>query len=378
MLTSMDQEEAETDESSTADDVTDSLTSADDGVSDGLGKSVIDSTPGEPDREQLMAATAQESARLASNRQADSTNGQPVSSAAAADNSRGSLEGLPTPANSDAAAVAYKMMGAKAIFVADAEGCRPPNPHSKIIAASPSYATVDPDAPLQDINKPVTEIDSSSKGFQPVDSYEGALGALTVLAAAAAASFDGGEHHKETGDREGAAAAAAEARQMQLVRADEGSAGVGDGEGTGTWTGGAAAAGGASGDGVAQSSAAASSAVDGERTGTWTGEAAAAAADGGGSSRAEGSQRASELGQAAAATAADSAAQGDAPTGSADGGSEKRKRNWLQRLFSGGGNEGESTSIGVVLAVCCNVGGGGLLWRAPYQENCQWAAVECG
>jgi hypothetical protein len=254
------------------------------------------------------------------------------------------------------------MLGAKVLPVADAQGCRPPNPHSKIVAASPSYTTVDPDAPLQDINRPVMEIDSSSKGFQPVDSCEGALGALTVLAATAAASFDGGDHRKEAGDREGAAAATQE-RQVQLVRADEGIAG--DGEGTGTWAGGAAAGGDVLDGAMAQSSAAADSAVDGERTGTWTGEAAAAAAaaaDGGSSGRTEGAQRASEVGQAAA-TAADSAAQGDGPTGTADGGGEKKKRSWLQRLFSGGGNEGTAAVIGLVLGGAVLVGG---------------SAVDCG
>lgn len=277
---------------------------------------------------EAMAATVQESARLASTHHASTDQG--------ADDSRGSLEGLPTPADSNAAAVANTMLGAELVRPFEgAEVCRPPNPYSKLVAATPSVSTVDADAPLLDVSKAVTELDSSSKGVQPVDSYEEAFGALVTAAAAAAVS---GSHDGWTAapqGREGADAAAAE-RVLRVARADEG---AGDAEGTGTWT--AEAAGGD----AASDETPTADAVDGERTGTWTAEAAdadAAAAFGPDSSQP--SEHATEN--------ADS--EGRASLGRKDDSSGSRSKggNWLQRMLGGGGNEGKSFLLAGGLAVC--------------------------
>lgn len=291
--------------------------------------SFVDSTPRELDRKQLMAATAQESARLADTHTADAAQGTAASTAA--DGSRSALEGLPTPGDSNAAAVGEKMLGAHILPVEGVQDCRPPNPNSKIVTAGPSITSLDLDTPLKDPERlTITEIDSSSKGVQPVDSYESTLsqdrlGALTALAAAAAASYDGGHH-----DREGAPSAAGE-RKLQLVRAD--ADGTGDGKGTGTWEGGAAAGGtggmGSSARSTVNDAGVGSAVVDGERTGTWAGEAAAAAAADSGSGG-EGAQRATE-----------GSGGRDTPSSSTDGQTQKKPRNWLQRLFGGGGQDGE-------------------------------------
>jgi hypothetical protein len=215
----------------------------------------------------------------------------------------------------NAATTETEMLGARDIIVPDAAACTAPNPFSKIIAASPSYSTVDENTPMPADRKAITEVDASSSGFQPVDRYEDAFGALAAAAAAAAASqsIDSGHQH----GREGAAQAAAD-REVQLVRAEGG-----DGEGTGTWEGGAAAAsepavstgsGGGGAGGV--------SPVDGEGTGTWTAGAAVSSSEG---DKGRGSEE--------AASAASSAGSG--------GG---KQQNWFQRLFGGGGNQGESTA----------------------------------
>ena len=100
--------------------------------------------------------------------------------------SRGSLEGLPTPGDSNAAAVGRAMLGGAAagavpvapVPVPDASACRPPSPHTKLVAASPSYSTVDEAAPLAADKKAITEVDTSVRAFHPVDSYEDAFGGL--------------------------------------------------------------------------------------------------------------------------------------------------------------------------------------------------------
>jgi len=277
---------------------------------------------------EVMAATVQESARLASTRHASTDQG--------ADDSRGSLEGLPTPADSNAAAVANTMLGAELVRPFEgAEACRPPNPYSKLVAATPSVSTVDADAPLLDASMAVTELDSSSKGVQPVDSYEEAFAALVTAAAAAAVS---GSHDSWTAApqrREGAAAAEAE-RVMQVARADDG---AGDGEGTGTWTAEAADAAAASGETPT------AAAADGERTGTWTAEAAdAAAAAAFGRDSSQPSEHATEGAHS----------EGRANLNSKDdsSGSKSKGGNWLQRLLGGEGNEGKSLLLAGGLAVC--------------------------
>lgn len=347
MITSKDFEDSE------ADDIIDNSNDIIDNSNDIIDNSIIDSTPHELGTEQLLAVTAQESARMASTHVAGegddatstgaadavTTTGSTVAASAGdSGGSRGALEGLPTPPDSNAAAVGREMLGAnlpesnaataetemlgaRDVIVPDAAACTPPNPFSKIIAASPSYSTVDEHTPMPADRKAITEVDASSSGFQPVDIYEDAFGALAAAAAAAAASqsIDSGHQH----GREGAAQAAAD-REVQLVRAEGG-----DGEGTGTWEGGAAAASEpavSTGSGGGGAGAGGVGPVDGEGTGTWTAEAADGVGAAGNSNEGDRGRGSEE-----AASAASRAGSG--------GG---KQQNWFQRLFGGGGNQGES------------------------------------
>jgi hypothetical protein len=306
----------------TSTDLEQSLSDSDDVTSDISSSgpdSVIDSTPQDLNTEDLLQATAQESARLASTYEASA--GEAAAASTPSNDSRGSLEGVPTTGDSNAAAAWDAMLGAKELTVpggAAAAGCRPPTPNSKLVGATASITSLDPDAPLREPAKTaITELDSSVKAVQPVDSYEDMFEALAAAAAVAAtSSMDGHDH-----GREGSAAKGE--RAMQLVSAEQDSAAAGgDGEGTGTWTGGAAAA--------------------------------APAADSSNSGSPEPAQRATEGGQEA------SAAQ--------EGSSSKKELNWFQRLLGGGWNEGEwpQGCVGEGWAAC-------RLWcAAVIMQVCLW------
>jgi hypothetical protein len=263
-------------------------------ISSSAPDSVVDSTSQDLNTQELLQATAQESARLASTHEASA--GEAAAVSAPSNGSRGSLEGLGTAGDSNSnAAVAWDAMsGAKELPVPDgtaAAGCRPPTPNSKLVEATASITTVDPDTPLMEPTKTaITELDSSVKAVQPVDSYEDMFGALAAAAAVAAtSSMDGHDHGREGSEAKGE-------RAMQLVSAEQDTAAAGrDGEGTGTWTGGAAAA--------------------------------PTAAESSSSGGAEPAQRATESSKEA------SAAQ--------EGSGNKKQLNWFQRLLGGGGNEGE-------------------------------------